>query len=77
VRKDKCRCSECRWIGFAQEIDKVKDQKSDDAWSVCPNCRTPEHILVCCDEEDCWEQLTCGSPTPDGYRSTCGKHQPK
>ena len=27
-----------------------------------------------CDEPGCKRQRTCGTPTKDGYRSTCGEH---
>ena len=30
-----------------------------------------------CDEPGCKEQVSCGTPTPTGYRNTCGKHRPK
>lgn len=33
-------------------------------------------LSVACDEPDCREQVTCGTPTPDGYRSTCFDHRP-
>ena len=29
-----------------------------------------------CDEEGCIEPATCGTPTEEGYRSTCGEHRP-
>ena len=31
---------------------------------------------VRCDEPNCTAAVTCGTPTPDGYRRTCSKHQP-
>ena len=30
-----------------------------------------------CDEPGCSAAVTCGTSTPQGYRSTCGKHRPK
>jgi len=30
-----------------------------------------------CDESGCKERYTCGTPTPNGYRKTCGKHIPR
>jgi hypothetical protein len=27
-----------------------------------------------CDEPDCKQRATCGTPTPSGYRSVCGEH---
>ncbi len=32
-------------------------------------------ILSCCDEPNCYNEISTGWPTPDGgYRSTCGDH---
>ena len=31
-------------------------------------------ILSCCDEPGCYEEISAGWPSPDGYRSTCGDH---
>jgi len=67
-------CTECAWKGTCSEIDKVNDPKSDMVWSVCPKCRIPENLIEVCFESDCWELVTCGGPTKDGYRSTCAKH---
>lgn len=33
-------------------------------------------IVGLCDEPGCYDEITCGTPTPDGYRSTCSKHAP-
>ncbi|MBI3936719.1 MAG: hypothetical protein HY323_07055 [Betaproteobacteria bacterium] len=30
-----------------------------------------------CDEPNCHREVTCGTPTAQGYRHTCGKHRPK
>lgn len=30
--------------------------------------------LACCDEPGCSQRATCGTPTPNGYRSVCGEH---
>lgn len=32
----------------------------------------PKGLL--CDEPDCKQRATCGTPTPSGYRSVCGEH---
>jgi hypothetical protein len=32
--------------------------------------------LRLCDEPDCYNEITCGTPTETGYRNTCGKHKP-
>ena len=33
--------------------------------------------LGLCDEPDCYSEISCGTPTENGYRNTCGKHHPK
>lgn len=71
---DKWICLECRFIGPIAEFDKVKDPRGDDEWTVCPKCRTPEHVTMACDEPGCSEVSTCGFPTEAGYRRTCGNH---
>lgn len=30
-----------------------------------------------CDEPGCLDSVSCGVPTPDGYRQTCSTHKPK
>lgn len=35
---------------------------------ICPEAQ--------CDEPGCKEQITCGTPTADGYRNTCWPHHP-
>jgi len=72
-------CRECDWHGDLEEVDHVYDPKprpgiAADCWQVCPQCRTPEHIGVVCDESGCEQEATCGTPTPSGYRQVCGFH---
>lgn len=31
-------------------------------------------ILSCCDEPGCYDEISAGWPSPNGYRSTCSKH---
>jgi len=40
---------------------------------------TDPHVApeVQCDEPGCLQRATCGSPTENGYRRTCGEHCPK
>lgn len=42
----------------------------------CPNCKEIDKISEACDEPDCWRPASCGTPTKDGYRRTCGIHKP-
>ena len=43
----------------------------------CPGCNNIECLVVVCDHPDCWEPYTQGTPTADGYRTTCSKHAPE
>lgn len=31
-------------------------------------------VLSCCDEPGCYNEISAGFPTDNGYRSTCGDH---
>jgi hypothetical protein len=42
----------------------------------CPACKGMELVPVC-DERGCKNPVSCGTPTADGYRSTCGTHRPE
>lgn len=43
----------------------------------CPDCYSIDQFTLACDEPGCWQEVCCGTPTPTGYRTTCGKHIPK
>ena len=77
---DKRRCS-CGWTGESDEFyDAPHPFLESDTVVACPNCLSVIgecDMVVCCDEPDCWREVTCGTPTPDGYRNTCTRHRPK
>ena len=43
----------------------------------CPECKSIDSCFAVCDEPKCWEPATCGTPTKEKYRNTCGKHKPE
>lgn len=43
----------------------------------CPICHTVNDLSVVCDEPNCWLKISCGTPTPAGYRRTCREHVPE
>jgi hypothetical protein len=45
--------------------------------SQCPECGECECFTSVCDEPGCGAEVTCGWPTPAGYRRTCGEHMHK
>jgi hypothetical protein len=71
-----CDSLRCAWKGDSTTVLRALDPFNEGcALIACPKCRE-QTIRTCCDEPDCWEQDTCGTPTPTGYRRTCGRHQP-
>lgn len=74
-RKVSCPCG---WRGLFSEMLKAKNPFDDrDEVYACPDCKTLESTAItACDEPGCWSESTCGTPTKNGYRSTCRKHRP-
>jgi hypothetical protein len=71
-------CEICDWHGLESEMLRAKNPFDEKTFIYgCPVCKEVDPMRTACDEPDCWEQDTCGTPTKDGYRRTCGKHQPK
>lgn len=40
---------------------------------LCPVCGSPD-LTVVCDVPECGREATCGWPSEEGYRRTCGDH---
>lgn len=76
---DKRVCGErhCDWRGTVGSVLTAPSPFSADTLQACPACKEVNSIRVACDEPGCWEEVSCGTPTPNGYRQTCGKHAPK
>jgi hypothetical protein len=71
-----CEEWRCRWCGPESEALRAPDPFNEgDTLIACPKCRE-QTLHTCCDEPTCTMEATCGTPTPEGYRWTCGKHQP-
>lgn len=75
---DKRVCESCGWRGYDDEI-LYAPSPFEPQFTIyaCPKCKAIEQLRGCCDEPNCWEPDTCGTPTELGYRRTCGKHKPK
>ena len=70
-------CEECGWYGLGKELLRAQNPfDSADIIYGCPKCRSVDSTAIACDEPGCWEKASCGTPTKDGYRTTCGKHMP-
>jgi hypothetical protein len=77
TKKVKCSERRCNWRGQDDELLRGKNPfDADDIVIGCPECKRIDSIVCVCDEDGCWDKVTCGTPTPDGYRNTCGKHSP-
>jgi len=74
----KVKCNECAWKGVESAILTAKNPFYEgDIINGCPQCKSVDTIIYACDEPECWLDASCGTPTDNGYRSTCGKHVPK
>ena len=71
-------CGVCDWHGTSDEVLRAPNPFDPDEvlWG-CPKCKSVDQLYLVCDEPDCWDTVSCGTPTPNGYRSTCGKHRPE
>lgn len=71
-------CQECNWQGRTSDcLEATNPFGKEGTIHGCPDCKEVECFATACDEDGCWESVTCGTPTPDGYRMTCSKHEPK
>ena len=71
-------CETCGWTGMWSEVQSGRNPfNPDEPLQGCPACDDVNTMRTACDEPGCWHFATCGTPTPNGYRSTCGKHVPK
>jgi MinD superfamily P-loop ATPase len=43
----------------------------------CPVCKSIGTLVPVCDVEGCERPVSCGWPSPKGYRHTCGEHYEK
>lgn len=65
----------CGWHGVRSALLSAPDPFNEgESLSACPKCRDISDLEIACDEPGCWEPVSCGFPSPDGYRQTCGKH---
>ena len=72
-----CTDFACQWSGPGNEVLLAEDPFNPGVVLCgCPKCRE-QTLQVCCDEPDCNQPADTGTPTPQGYRSTCSKHIPK
>ena len=78
--KVKCDELRCGWQGTTDELLTAPHPfmpNEHNHIDGCPKCRQCGTIIQVCDKPGCWNPASCGAPTPDGYRSTCGNHMPR
>jgi hypothetical protein len=69
------RCPECLTISETVDLLRAPSPfNAEDELIACPKCRAVVWFIELCDEPGCDEPASCGFPTADGYRRTCGKH---
>ncbi len=71
-----CANRRCGWRGTLDDVLRGKSPFDDEVLIGCPKCKTVDNMIEACDEPGCWKAATCGTPTPSGYRRTCGDHWP-
>jgi hypothetical protein len=72
----RCRCD--KWQGVPSEMLTAPHPFIDgDTMLFCPVCKSNDEFFNVCDEPECKNEATSGTPTPNGYRSTCYKHAPR
>lgn len=78
MARPKMVCQECDWQGRSSNR-LVAPNPFDNTVIIfgCPSCKEVECFCMACDEEGCWEPVTCGTPTSSGYRQTCSRHRPR
>jgi len=71
----KIDCNDCGWAGRNKDL-LTAPNPFDSVGTItgCPRCKSIDCFALCCDEPKCWNHVSCGFPTPDGYRRTCSDH---
>lgn len=74
----KWKCEECDTITDEDKI-LIADSPFDPANIImgCPFCKSVNSLQVACDVYGCEKLASCGFPTAEGYRVTCGEHMRK
>lgn len=71
------RCKVCGWSGMAEQFLTAPNPfNAVDTINGCPNCLEVSEVEMLCDMPDCKQAVSCGTPTPSGYRNTCSEHAP-
>lgn len=67
-------CEECNWTGTSEKLLNARHPFIDgDTVLGCPKCKEMSPLKAC-DTDGCWDKISCGLNTPDGYKQLCSKH---
>ena len=62
-------CEECDWHGQDEDmLTAINPFDKDDTIIGCPKCFAINTLLPACDVPECWQVVSCGTPTPGGYK---------
>ena len=77
--KQSCMALGCDWRGSSDDTLRAPSPFFDSRETLygCPACKAVNSLYLVCDEPECWDLVAYGTPTSDGYRSTCSKHKPR
>lgn len=77
-RRAKCNDLRCGWVGDSDDALRAPNPfDPEDELTACPKCREVNQLIAACDEPGCTKDGSCGTPTEDGYRTTCFAHRPE
>lgn len=75
MQTERVKCDQCGEIMRATKMLVARNPFAhDENINGCPKCYSIDSFVPVCDETDCTRDATCGFPTADGYRQTCGDH---
>jgi hypothetical protein len=73
--QEKWVCDRCDWCGPWREVLIAPNPFDErDVIHGCPDCKEVASLQRACDVPSCTLAVSCGFPTPEGYRNTCSKH---
>lgn len=65
-------CMECGWTG-TDPLNAPHPFIEGDSVLGCPKCKEME-LRKACEADDCWQEVSCGMNTQEGYKLLCSKH---
>lgn len=69
------RCTECEAVCVTTDM-LIAPHPFEHGLTIhgCRSCHSIDHFALLCDVAECRELVSCGWPSPSGYRQTCGTH---